>query len=561
MKIALAQLNPTVGDLAGNAANILAAYQRGGAADVALVVCPELSLTGYPPRDLLLKKLFIAQNLETLDRLAAATGQTGLLVGYVGENNSRPGRDVTNSVALLQHGKILATRSKTLLPTYDVFDEDRYFQPAAENLPVVFNGRKIALTICEDIWNDDDFWPDRRYQRNPPVELAAAGAEIIFNLSASPWHVGKNRTRSEMLRSLALKTRRPVIFCNQVGGNDELIFDGASLVFNADGELIAQGRLFEEDFVVVEVSCASEPSEVVGHDFITGGAHGVTRPTLPCEEELIYQALVLGLRDYLHKCGFKSAVLGLSGGIDSALTAVLAADALGKENVRGISLPSQFSSQHSLDDARILAERLGIHYDVVPIQPAFATVKQTLQPLFTGRAEDTTEENIQARLRAVMLMALSNKFGSLLLTTGNKSELAVGYCTLYGDMCGGLAVISDVPKTMIYRLAKWINRAQEIIPDSSLTKPPSAELRPNQTDQDSLPPYEVLDAILDLYVVQGKSAAEILAAGFAEATVRRILRLIDANEYKRRQSAPGLKVTTKAFGVGRRFPIAQKFRE
>ena len=546
MKIALAQLNLTVGDLAGNEAKILAAYQRGAAAGVALVVCPELSLTGYPPRDLLLKKLFVARNLESRHRLAAATGTTGLLVGYVGENPTRPGRDVSNSVALLQHGKILATRSKTLLPTYDVFDEDRYFEPSTENLPVEFNGQKIALTICEDIWNDEDFWPDRRYQRNPPVELAEAGAEIIFNLSASPWHVGKNLTRHAMLRSLALKTRRPVVFCNQVGGNDELIFDGASLVFNANAELLAQGRLFEEDFVVVDLgTCGGDAPS----------------PTGLCDEELLYRALVLGLRDYLHKCGFKSAVLGLSGGIDSAITAVLAAEALGKENVRGISLPSQYSSQHSLDDARILAERLGIQYDVLPIQPAFATVKQTLQPVFADRAEDTTEENIQARLRAVRLMALSNKFGSLLLTTGNKSELAVGYCTLYGDMCGGLAVISDVPKTLIYRLAVWINRDREIIPASSITKPPSAELRPNQTDQDSLPPYDVLDAILDLYVVQGKSAAEILAAGFSEPTVQRILRLIDLNEYKRRQSAPGLKVTSKAFGVGRRIPIAQKFRE
>jgi NAD+ synthase (glutamine-hydrolysing) len=574
MKIALAQLNPTVGDLAGNEAKILAAYRRGVEAGVELVVCPELSVTGYPPRDLLLKKLFVAQNLETLNRLASATGKIGLLVGCVGENKTRPGRDVTNSVALLQNGNIITTRSKTLLPTYDVFDEDRYFQPATANSPVVFNGRKIALTICEDIWNDEDFWPDRRYQRNPPVELAEAGAQIIFNVSASPWHVGKNQTRHEMLRSIALKTKRAVVFCNQVGGNDELVFDGASLVFNASGELIAQGKLFEEDFIVVDLGArgGDAPSPEGGGVASTslGSRDGGVAPTglrrgvaatLPCEEELIYKALVLGLRDYLHKCGFKSAVLGLSGGIDSAVTAVLAAAALGRENVRGISLPSQFSSPHSLDDARVLAERLDIQYDVVPIQPAFATVKQTLQPTFAGRAEDTTEENIQARLRAVMLMAMSNKFGSLLLTTGNKSELAVGYCTLYGDMCGGLAVISDVPKTMIYRLAIWINREREIIPQSSITKPPSAELRPNQTDQDSLPPYEVLDAILDLYVVQGKSSAEIIAAGFEEAAVRRVVRLIDFNEYKRRQAAPGLKVTTKAFGVGRRIPIAQRFRE
>jgi NAD+ synthetase len=557
MKIALAQLNPTVGDLAGNETKILAAYRRGVEAGVEVVVCPELSLTGYPPRDLLLKKRFVAQNLEALNRIAAATEKTALLIGFVGENSFRPGRALTNSVALLQNGKILATRSKTLLPTYDVFDEDRYFEPATENLPVELNGRTAGLTICEDIWNDADFWPERRYRHNPPVELVETGAEIIFNISASPWHIGKNQTRCEMLRSLALKTNRPVVFCNQVGGNDELVFDGGSLVFNAAGELIAQGKLFEEDFVVVEALALF--STTLSHPIGEGRGEGGSPLALPCEEELVYKALVLGLRDYLHKCGFKSAVLGLSGGIDSAVTAVLAVAALGKENVRGLSLPSQFSSQHSLDDARILAARLGIQYDVTPIQPGFESVKQTLKPIFAGRAEDTAEENIQARLRGVILMALSNKFGSLLLTTGNKSELAVGYCTLYGDMCGGLAVISDVPKTMIYRLAKWINREQEIIPGSSITKPPSAELRPDQCDQDSLPPYEILDAILDRYVVQGKSAADIAIAGFDEATVRKVIRLIDLNEYKRRQAAPGLRVTTKAFGVGRRIPIAQRF--
>jgi NAD+ synthase (glutamine-hydrolysing) len=579
MKIALAQLNPTVGDLTGNEAKILAAYRRGVEAGVEIVVCSELSLTGYPPRDLLLKKRFVAQNLEALNRLAAASGKTALLVGFVGENSLRPGRAVTNSVALLQNRKIITTRTKTLLPTYDVFDEDRYFEPATENLPVDLNGRKVGLTICEDIWNDEDFWPERRYRHNPPVDLAETGAEIIFNVSASPWHIGKNQTRYEMLRSLALKTKRPVVFCNQVGGNDELIFDGGSLVFNAAGELIAQGKLFEEDFVVAET--LTRPLATLSHPMGEGRGKGNSPLALPAEEELVYKALVLGLRDYLHKCGFKSAVLGLSGGIDSALTAVLAVAALGKENVRGLSLPSEFSSQHSLDDARILAERLGIQYDVTPIQPGFDSLKQTLKPIFAGRPEDTAEENIQARLRGVILMALSNKFGSLLLTTGNKSELAVGYCTLYGDMCGGLAVISDVPKTMVYRLAKWINQnvtltpslshpmgegdrrpgEGEIIPSSSITKPPSAELRPDQCDQDSLPPYEILDAILDLYVVQGKSAAEIVIAGFEEATVRKVIRLIDANEYKRRQAAPGLRVTTKAFGVGRRIPIAQRFKD
>jgi NAD+ synthetase len=544
VKVALAQINPTVGDLAGNEAKILAAYQRGVAAGAEMVLCPELSITGYPPRDLLLKKGFITRNLETLDRLAGATGKVGLLLGFVGKNELRPGREVTNSVALLQNGKIVTTRAKTLLPTYDVFDEDRYFEPGTENLPADFSGAKVGLTICEDIWNDEDFWTERRYQHNPPVELAEAGAKIIFNISASPWHLGKNKTRFEMLRSIAQKTHRSVVFCNQVGGNDELIFDGSSLVFNANGDLIAQGQWFEEDFVVVDTESKATVPPI----------------ELPVEEA-IYKALTLGLRDYFHKCGFKSAVLGLSGGIDSAVTACIAVAALGKGNVRGVSLPSQFSSQHSLDDARALAERLGIQYDVVPIKTAFETVKSELQPVFAGKPEDTTEENLQARLRGVILMAFSNKFGSLLLTTGNKSEIAVGYCTLYGDMAGGLAVISDVPKTMIYRIAKWINREREIIPDSSITKPPSAELRPNQCDQDSLPPYEVLDAILDLYVVNGKSTADIVAAGFDEATVRKVIRLIDLSEYKRRQAAPGLKVTTKAFGMGRRIPIAQKYWE
>lgn len=544
MKIALAQLNPAIGDFAGNEAKILAAYQRGVAAGVDLVACTELSTTGYPPRDLLLRKPFIAQNLALLDRVAAATGPVGLLVGYVGENATRPGREATNAAALLQNGRIVATRTKTLLPTYDVFDEDRYFQPARDNLPVEFNGRKLGLTICEDIWNDEDFWPERRYRSNPPVALAEAGAEIILNISASPWHLGKNRTRFEMLRSLAVKTRRPVLFCNQTGGNDELVFDGASLAFNAQGGLMAHARLFAEDFRIVDTDSLAEVT-----------------PPAPADEELVYQALVLGVRDYFQKCGFQRAVLGVSGGIDSALVACLAVAALGAENVRVVSLPSQFSSPGSLDDARVLAGRLGVHYEVLPIPNAFAAVKAELSSAFAGRPEDTTEENLQARLRGVLLMALSNKFGGLLLTTGNKSELAVGYCTLYGDMCGGLAVISDVPKTMVYRLTRWINREREIIPLASITKPPSAELRPNQTDQDSLPPYELLDAILEAYVVRGQGAAEIVAVGFDATTVGRVIRLIDASEYKRRQAAPGIKVTTKAFGMGRRIPIAQRYRE
>jgi NAD+ synthetase len=544
MKLALAQINTTVGDVQGNEARIRSAYERACREGADLMLAPELALTGYPPRDLLLKSGFVEQNLAALARLAASSGKTGLLLGYVDRNPSRPGREFVNAAALLQDGKVLATRNKTLLPTYDVFDEDRYFEPATSNKPVSFNGTALGITICEDVWNDEEFWQDRRYRLNPAQELAEAGASIILNISASPWSLGKNRVRREMLSKLAAKAETPVAYCNLIGGNDELIFDGASLVLNERGEQLAEGRRFEEDFLLVDTA-APRPA----------------KPAPMGDEEKLYRALVLGLRDYLHKCGFKSALLGLSGGIDSALTAVLATNALGAENVRGVSLPSQFSSQGSLDDARILAENLGIRYDVVPIQPMFEAVKHQMREVFAGRAEDVTEENIQARLRGVTLMAMSNKFGSLLLTTGNKSEMAVGYCTLYGDMCGGLAVISDVPKTMVYRLARWINREREIIPRDSITKAPSAELRPNQTDQDSLPPYEVLDAILDAYVVRGQSPREIALSGHDPDTVCRVIRLINGSEYKRRQAAPGLKVTSKAFGVGRRIPIAQRFRE
>jgi NAD+ synthase (glutamine-hydrolysing) len=544
MKIALAQINTTVGDLAGNEVKIVEAYRRAVAAGAELVVFPELATTGYPPRDLVLRPRFIRENLAALDRLAAATGEAGLVVGYVGRNDKRPGREVTNAVALLHRGRVAAARSKTLLPTYDVFDEDRYFEPAAENQPVEFKGLRLGLTICEDVWNDEDFWDDRRYRRNPAAELAEAGATLLLNCSASPWHLGKTRARRNMLSQLAAKTRCPVLYCNLVGGNDELVFDGASTAFDAQGRLLALAGRFEEDLLLLDLETARPFS-----------------PAEPPDEEKIYRALALGLRDYVRKCGFKSVVLGLSGGIDSALTACLAATALGRENVHGVSLPSQFSSQGSLDDARLLAQNLGIRYDVIPIQPPFVAAKVQLREVFAGRAEDLTEENIQARLRGVLLMALSNKLGCLLLTTGNKSEIAVGYCTLYGDMCGGLAVIADVPKTMVYRIARWVNRDREVIPAASITKPPSAELRPDQTDQDSLPPYEVLDRILEAYVVQLRTPVEIIASGVPEAQVRQVVRLIDGSEYKRRQAAPGLKVTTKAFGMGRRMPIAQRYRE
>ena len=544
MKIALAQINTTVGDISGNEAKILAAYRRAVAAGSDIVVFPELATTGYPPRDLLLRPRFVTENLASVDRLAAATGEAVMVLGFVGRHEQRPGRELTNSVAWLQQGEVAAIRHKTLLPTYDVFDEDRYFEPATSNAPVEFRSGLVGLTICEDMWNDEDYWDERRYRPNPASDLSNAGAQILLNCSASPWHLGKGEARHAMFSQLAAKTRCPIVYCNLVGGNDELVFDGGSLVFDGQGRLLAEGRRFEEDLIVVDLDTAVPVC-----------------PATPPPEEQVFQALTLGLRDYVHKCGFKSVVLGLSGGIDSALTAVIGVAALGQENVRGLSLPSQFSSQGSLDDARSLAKNLGIQYDVVPIQPPFAAVKDQMQTVFAGRPEDVTEENIQARLRGVILMAMSNKFGSLLLTTGNKSEVAVGYCTLYGDMCGGLAVIADVPKTMVYRISQWVNREQEIIPSDTITKPPSAELRPNQTDQDSLPPYDILDAILEAYVVKMQAPAEIIAAGLPADAVRRVVRLIDLSEYKRRQAAPGLKVTTKAFGMGRRVPIAQRYRE
>ena len=541
MKLALAQINTTVGDFAGNLALIRKAYARGMADGAELVVAPELAITGYPPRDLLLKSGFIEGNLAALTELAQSVGEVGLVVGHVGINEKHPGRQAVNAVSLLHHGKVAATRTKTLLPTYDVFDEDRYFEPAPDNTPVEFNGRKLGLTICEDVWNDDSFWADPRYRANPVDGLVKQGAEVIVNVSASPWNLGKEGMRREMLASLAAKAQRPVVYCNAVGGNDELVFDGGSLALNAQGEVLAAGAQFTEALVAVDlggtVQAVSEPQEMA----------------------LLHDALVLGVQDYLGKCGFRSAVIGLSGGIDSAVTAALAVKALGAGNVRGISMPSAYSSQGSLDDSAALAANLGIQYDVIPIHAGFEMMKASLEPIFGDRPEDVTEENMQARLRGLILMATSNKFGSLVLTTGNKSELAVGYCTLYGDMCGGLAVISDVPKTKVFELAHWINRDEVIIPEATITKPPSAELRPDQKDQDSLPPYEVLDAILERYVVESQSVSEIVTSGFDEATVQRIVRLIDLNEYKRRQAAPGLKVTSKAFGVGRRIPVAQRY--
>ncbi|MGA3171218.1 MAG: NAD+ synthase [Chthoniobacteraceae bacterium] len=539
MKVGLAQINTTVGDLAGNCTKILGAYREAAGAGAEVVLTPELSITGYPPQDLVFKSRFVPLNLEMLARLQADVGATPLVVGFI-DRNDGPGAPFRNGAAVLEKGRPIRKSYKSLLPTYDVFDEDRYFEPAADVETVDLAGRAAGLTICEDIWLPP-FLPRRLYPRDPVRNLVARGAEIIFNISASPFHVGKPRRRLEMLSKLAAESGLPLVYCNALGGNDQLIFDGNSLAFDARGGCLAQLPAFQECVRVVDLEA------------------NTIEPAYQGEPEELYAALALGLRDYAGKCGFKSVVLGLSGGIDSAVTAVIAAEALGPEAVHGVTMPTQFSSEGSMEDSRLLARSLGIHFYNIPIQRSFEMFKEQFRELFAGLPEDTTEENIQPRLRAMTLMALSNKFGHLLLTTGNKSELAVGYCTIYGDMAGGLAVISDVPKTKIYELARWINREREIIPTNTVTKPPSAELKPNQRDQDTLPPYELLDEILQLYVEEAMTARDIIAHGYDERTVRWVARRVDLNEWKREQAAPGLRVTGKAFGLGRRMPLAQRF--
>ena len=547
LKIGLLQLNSTIGAFAANRDKLLAAYARACAGGAEFVIAPELFLCGYPPRDLLQREDFIAANIVALEEVATQTKQVPLCVGFVERSSERPGRALKNSAAVLQNGKVIWRTTKSLLPTYDVFDEDRYFEPAKTVKTFDFDGRKLGITICEDIWNDQDFWPERLYRRDPVTELVAQGAEVILNLSASPWHDGKERTRLEMLRRVARDEKVALAQVNAIGAQDELIFDGHSVVINSRGEVVAQAGGFVEDILVVELDQPVPAKEADG-------------PGFPPREELFFSALSLGVRDYVSKCGFKSVILGLSGGIDSALVAAIAAHALGAENVLGVAMPARYSSSGSLTDAEKLARSLGIRYEVLPIEPVFKAVEQQLAGVFAGTKPNEAEENIQSRLRGVTLMALANKFGALVLTTGNKSEMAVGYCTLYGDMNGALGPIADVLKTDVYKIARWVNREKEIIPSDSITKPPSAELRPGQKDQDSLPPYEILDDILNLYIVKNFSKPEIVALGFDVAVVNDVVNKVNFSEYKRRQAAPGLKVTSRAFGMGRRIPVAQKFR-
>lgn len=543
MRIALGQINPTVGDFAGNAAKIVDFAQRAQAAGAGLILFPELSVCGYPPRDLVERPSFVVHNRETAERIAAETRGIAVICGLVTPAQAETGKSVMNSAALLKDGRIAFLQSKMLLPTYDVFDEMRNFAPARSQVPFPFCGKQMALTICEDAWNDKHFWNKRLYTFDPVEALIHSGGNFLLNISASPFWLGKRELRQNMLATIARNHKIPVAMVNQVGGNDSLVFDGSSLVLDPTGQVIALGKSFEEDLVYFD------------SDQLTGEIH----PQMEGEEASAYAALVLGTRDYVRKCGFRQVIIGLSGGIDSALTAVIAADAVGRENVIGVGMPGPYSSQGSIDDARVLAENLGIRFELLCITEVFESYKKTLKKVFAGRKEDATEENIQSRARGSLLMALSNKFGAIVLSTGNKSELGVGYCTLYGDMVGGLAVISDVPKTLVYRLSHYVNSQHPVIPQASLEKPPSAELRPGQKDSDTLPPYEILDAILEDYVEDSHPAEQIARDhGFDIDLVRRVIRMVERSEYKRQQAAPGLKISAKAFGYGRRFPIAAK---
>jgi NAD+ synthase (glutamine-hydrolysing) len=543
MKIALAQFNPTVGDFSGNSARILSLAEKARKRGADLAVFSELCLCGYLPQDLLERPSFIDRNHHELKDLAAKL-PLPCIVGYAGRVKNGTGKSIANKAALICSGRVVFEQSKMLLPTYDVFDESRYFQPASRQSAYGFGREQLGITICEDVWNDKNFWAQCRYDRDPVTELVGQGITVLLNISASPYTIDKRALRLEMLQSIAVNQKRPVVYVNQVGGDDSLIFDGGSMALTAEGKVAAQASAFEEDLVLF--------------DTVTGEGEIHAQP----HEEIAYayRALITGTQDYVRKCGFKKVLVGLSGGIDSSVVASIAVEALGAENVLGVSMPGPFSSEGSKADAKVLAQNLGIEFLTLPIVDVYDAYLKALAPAFASRSMDVTEENIQARIRGNFLMAISNKFGSMVLSTGNKSELAVGYCTLYGDMAGGLAVISDVPKLMIYELANWINRERELIPRSSIEKVPSAELRPNQKDEDSLPPYDVLDRILKAYIEDLHSPQEIADHyGFDLKLVRDIALLVDRTEYKRKQAAPGLKITSRAFGFGRPFPIAQQF--
>ena len=543
MRLALAQINTTIGDVDGNRQRAARAMAQAAAGGADLVLLPELTLSGYPPQDLIDRSAFVRANEQALDALAAAVPGVHAVVGYVGRSDHRTGKPAANAAAVLSGGRVVAVRSKTLLPTYDVFDESRYFEPAAANEPVDVNGVPVGVTICEDMWNDRLFWPRPLYGSDPVEGLAASGARLLLNLSASPFSAGKQGFRREMLAATARRHGLPLAYVNLVGGNDQLVFDGRSLFLDAEGRVVAEAAAFREDLLFVDTD-SPEPAPP---------------PPLPEEVEEVRAALELGLRDYVRKCGLRRVVFGLSGGVDSALTAALAASALGPENVTAIYMPTSFSSDMSGNDSTRLADNLGIDFHVVAIEDLRNCAEATLEPLFRGTERGVAEENVQARLRGMIVMAYANKFGCLPLATGNKSELAVGYCTLYGDMVGGLALIGDLPKTMVYRVAEHFNRDREVVPRSIIERPPTAELKPDQTDQDILPPYDILDGILNLYIEKSQESDEIVAAGYAPETVREVLRMVDRAEFKRRQAPITLRVTSKAFGPGRRLPVAQRW--
>jgi NAD+ synthase/NAD+ synthase (glutamine-hydrolysing) len=554
MKIAIAQINPIIGDLLGNTQKILEMSQQAASENVRLLLTPELSICGYPPRDLLLNPSFVESIDKTLQKLAEdLPANLAVLVGTVVKNSQAHisgGKNLFNSMALLENGKIQQFFHKRLLPTYDVFDEKRYFEPGLQANSFKLDNLHIGVTICEDLWNDEEFWGKRSYAVNPIADLANLGVDLIVNLSASPYTVGKQHLREAMLKHSAVNFQQPIIYTNQVGGNDDLIFDGRSFALNKQGEIVCRAKGFVSDFLTVEFNSDKQDLQL-GH----------ISPIDESEDEEIWNALVLGVKDYVGKCRFSKVLLGLSGGVDSALVAAIATAALGKENVIGVLMPSPYSSEHSISDALALAANLDIQTQILPIGELMQSFDKSLGELFAGTEFGIAEENLQSRIRGNLLMAISNKFGYLLLSTGNKSEVAVGYCTLYGDMNGGLSVIADVPKTRVYSLCKWLNSHQqkEVIPENILTKAPSAELKPGQVDQDSLPPYEILDDILDRLIHQHQSAAEIITAGHESAIVDRVLQLLSRAEFKRRQAAPGLKITDRAFGTGWRMPIASSW--